>query len=117
MINNAMKQREVLQEIQTQALAPRPHTSRMRLRHQPQPQARYGLHIVSLRFLGETVDYIERGFCSRRILTIAPQTLLGQFADDSQEPELRRGVPKSDPRALGGNALVQPSVPALNPLF
>src|SRR2546426_10858824 len=50
----AYKQREVLQEIQTQALAPRPHTSRMRLRHLPQPQARYGPHIVSLRFPGET---------------------------------------------------------------
>ena len=35
--------------------------------------------IASLRFPGEAVDHVKRGFCSRRVLTITLQTLLGQL--------------------------------------
>ncbi len=65
--------------ISTQALAPRLHTSRMRLQHRRQPQARIRFHIVSLRFTDEAVDYSERGLCSRRVLTVAAQTLFSQL--------------------------------------
>ena len=65
---------------------------------------------VSPGFPSETVDYFERWFSGRRVLTITPQTLLGPIADGSQEREPRQDLPKSDPRALEGNALVQLSV-------
>lgn len=41
---------------------------------------RLGFDCISVHLLlREAVDYIERGFCSRRVLTIAAQTLLSQL--------------------------------------
>src|SRR5947209_7557317 len=80
MIKNSMiSSAEFLQEIQSQALPPRLRTIRMRLGHQPQPQALLQSHIASLRFPGEAVNYVERGSCARRVLSMTPQTLLGQL--------------------------------------
>jgi len=82
----------------------------MRLRHQPQPQTRLRWHNVSLGFPGETVDYFERWFSGSQGSHDNAANAPRPIADGSQEREPRRDLLKSDPRALGGNALVQLSV-------
>ena len=65
---------------------------------------------VSLGFPGETVDYFERWFSGSQGSHDNAANAPRPIADGSQEREPRRDLPKSDPRALGGNALVQLSV-------